>query len=125
MYLVGKEASYVRRRPYGETGRYVTTVREVVSGTGRRDFFDDSFTVPSRLTVTAVTVTPPKYRHKPRYFQSCTGIGITYPGKDRLAGRFKTGEPFALYTSSAVRVRDVVGDQMTHVCFDKTAYKKQ
>ena len=37
---------------------------EIDDGTGRRDQFDDGFTVPSRPAVTAVTV-PPKYRDKP------------------------------------------------------------
>ena len=32
----------------GETGRYVTTVREFVGGKGRRDHFDGGLTVPSR-----------------------------------------------------------------------------
>ena len=44
----------------GETGRYVTTVREFVGGTGRDGgtIFDGGFTVRSRPV-------PPKYRRKP------------------------------------------------------------
>ena len=41
----------------GRDGK-VTTVREFVAGTGRRDHFDGGFTVPSRLAVTDVTVPP-------------------------------------------------------------------
>ena len=48
----------------GGTGRYGTTAREFVGGTGWRDHFDGRFTVPSYPAVTAVTV-PPKYRDKP------------------------------------------------------------
>ena len=33
---------------FGRTGRYVTTVREFVGGTGRWDKFDGGFTVPFR-----------------------------------------------------------------------------
>ena len=45
----------------------MTTVREFVGGTGRRDHFDGRFTVPPRPAVTAVSV-PPKYRDKPCFF---------------------------------------------------------